>query len=83
MADGSLYPAGSGLEGHCYQRIQHLSYGVDDVHRVDGDDGFRQVLVAIVVDADFVDDADYQTFTVMIMTKNNIMTVYILLISVL
>ena len=65
MADGPLYPAGSGLEGFGYLGVEDLGNGVDHIHVVDGDhDGLPQVLVALDVggDTDLMDDVRDHAF---------------------
>ena len=59
MANGTLHPAGGGLEGLRHHGIQHLGNGVDYVHIPHGnDDCLPQILVALDVggDTNLVDD---------------------------
>ena len=50
VADGTFYPAGSGLECLCHLGVEDLGNGVDHVHIAHcDDDGFPQILVTLDV----------------------------------
>ena len=57
VADGTLHPAGRGLEGLCHLGVQDLGDGIDHIHVVYGDD-LLDCLFLILMDIDSIEYMD-------------------------